>query len=306
MQKIKPLIVIAALVFATTVFADVELRQEHTFDAQPGQKVVIDVSFHRVDVVVEPGSTVHAQVEISATSSSSKAERAVEELRPVFEEKGDTLIIRSTRKRGWSWWNGNIKGRVTVTMPPDLDLLVDSSSGSVTIEGDLGDADVECDASSGSLTIRGTMRSLSADASSGSIRATVDRPLEKFNANTSSGSIRLDGGAYEATADASSGSINLFGLRGNARIGTSSGSITGHWDSIPAGASIDAGASSGSVTLKLPAGTEIKGSADTSSGGIRSDFPGNFKRSSATFSGGADAVKVMVDTSSGSVKILAD
>jgi len=304
MKNIRPLMLIAMFMTATLAWADVELRQEHTFDAQPGQKVVIDVSFHRVDVHVEPGSTVHAQVEISTSSSSSKAERAVEELRPVFEEKGDTLIIRSSRKKGWSWWNGNIKGRVTVTMPPDLDLSVDSSSGSVTIEGDLGDAHVDCDASSGSLTIRGAMRSLTADASSGSIRATVDRPLESFNADTSSGSIRLDGGTYKGTADASSGSINLFGLRGDARMGTSSGSITGHWDSIPPGASIKAGASSGSVTLKLPAGTEVSGSADTSSGGIHSDFPGTFKRSSATFSGGEDSVKVLVDTSSGSVKIL--
>ena len=70
---------------------------------------------------------------------------------PVFEDKGDRLIIRSTRKGGWSWRTGNIKGRVTVTMPPDLDLSVDASSGSITIDGDLGDGSVDCDASSGSI-----------------------------------------------------------------------------------------------------------------------------------------------------------
>jgi len=307
MQKIRPLILIAALISTATVAqAQIELHQEHTFDARPGQTVSIDVSFHRVEVNVQPGATVHAVVDISASSSSGKAERAIEELTPVFQEKGDTLVIRSTRKGGWNWFSGKIKGRVTVTMPPDLNLSVDSSSGSVTIDGDLGDAEVDCDASSGSITVRGAMREFNADTSSGSIKAEVARPLENFTADASSGSIRLTGGAYTASVDTSSGSITLAGLHGDADVGASSGSITAQWDSIPPGASIKAGASSGSVTLRLPPGTEISGTASTSSGGIRSDFPGTFEKRSAKFHGGSGAVNVRVSTSSGSVKVLAE
>jgi len=305
MQTTRSLILIAALILTATVAqAEIELHQEHTFDARPGQTVSIDVSFHRVEVKIQPGSVVHAVVDISSSGSSGKAERAIEELTPVFQEKGDTIIIRSTRKGGWSWSTGRIKGEVTVTMPPDLNLTVDSSSGSITIEGDLGDADVDCDASSGSVTVRGAMKNLNADTSSGSIRAQVDRPLESFNADASSGSVRLSGGAYTASVDTSSGSITVAGLRGDADLSSSSGSISAQWDSIPPGASIDAGASSGSVTLELPAGTEISGSAKTSSGGIRSDFPGTFEKRSATFRGGSGAVEVRVSTSSGSVKVL--
>ncbi|MEE4271829.1 MAG: DUF4097 family beta strand repeat-containing protein [Thermoanaerobaculales bacterium] len=304
MQIIRPLVLTVALTAPILVHADVDLRQEHTFDARPGQTLVIDVSFHRVEVLVEPGSTVHAVVELSTRSSGGRAERAIEEYRPVFQEKGDTLLIRSVKKRGWSWKSPNLKGRVTVTMPPDLDLSVDSSSGSITIEGDLGDGEVSCDASSGSVTADGTMRSFRSDTSSGSTRVSVSRPLELFSADSSSGSIRLEGGAHKARADASSGSIWLDGLLGDAAMDTSSGSITAQWDAVPAGASIDAGASSGSITLRLPAGTVLSGSVDTSSGGIRSDFPGTFKRSSATFNGGAGAVELQADTSSGSVKIL--
>lgn len=304
MTKIRPLILIAALLIATTALADVELRQEHTFDAQPGQKLVIDVSFHRVDITVVPGSTIHAVVELSTRSSGDSAERAIEEFRPVFEEKGNTLLIRSVKKRGWSWKSPNLKGRVTVTMPPDIDLSVDSSSGSVTIDGDLGDSEVSCDASSGSITVTGAMRSLETDTSSGSIRVSADRPLERFSADASSGGIRLEGGAFDVSADASSGSINLSGLRGDAKMDTSSGSISAEWDIAPPRTSITAGASSGSITIRLPHGTELSGEADTSSGGIRSDFPGSFKRDSATFSGSSEAVHLMADTSSGSIKIL--
>ena len=305
MQKTRSLILITALILTAAVAqAQVELHQEHTFDARPGQTVSIDVSFHRVEIKIQPGAEVHAVVDLSASGSSGKAERAIEELAPVFSEKGDTIIIRSTRKGGWNWSSGKIKGEVTVTMPPDLNLTVDSSSGSVTIDGDLGDGNVNCDASSGSVTVRGAMQHLNADTSSGSIKAEVTRPLESFNADASSGSIRLRGGAHRASVDTSSGSITLSGLRGDAEMSASSGSISAQWDSIPPGASIDAGASSGSVTLELPAGTEISGSAKTSSGGIRSDFPGTFEKRSATFRGGSGAVEVRVSTSSGSVKVL--
>lgn len=307
MTKTRPMILIAALVLTVNVaHAQIELHQEHTFDASPGQTVSIDVSFHRVDVRVKPGATVRAVVDISTSRSGGKAERAIAELTPVFEERGNTLVVRSTRKGGWNWSSGKLKGHVTVTMPPDLNLSIDSSSGSINIDGDVGDATVSCDASSGSFTVNGAMRDLIVDTSSGSIRADVTRPLERFNADASSGSIRLSGGAHTVSVDTSSGGINLSGLLGDADMSASSGSITARWDSIPPGASIHAGASSGSVTLELPAGTEVSGTANTSSGGIRSDFPGSFKRSSAKFSGGSGSVEVRVSTSSGGVRVLSN
>jgi hypothetical protein len=305
MSTIRPLIVAAMLATAAQAQADVELRQEHVFDARPGQKVSIEVSFHTVEVEVAPGSTVTALVEISSTSSSSKTERMVEELRPVFDESGDTLVIRSVRRGGWGSSSSHLRGRVTVTMPPGLDLAVGSSSGSITVVGDLGDGVTRCSASSGSVTVRGAMRELAVETSSGSIRASVTRPLERFTADASSGSVRLEGGARNAFAATSSGGIDLDGLLGDAGMSASSGSIGARWDSIPAGGSVRASASSGSVTLTLPPGTTVAGTADTASGGIRSDFKGTFERGHATFAGGPGAVEVRVSTSSGGVKLLA-
>jgi DUF4097 and DUF4098 domain-containing protein YvlB len=306
MRRIRPLLAVTALMIAGAAHADVELIQEHTFDAQPGQTVAVDVSLHRVEVEIRPGNTVHAQVEISSSSSSSKAERMVREMAPVFDDEGDTLRIRSRRTGGWSWFNGKVRARVSVTMPPDLDLDVDSSSGSVTIRGDLGRGQVICNASSGSITFDGAARSFDAESSSGSIKATVARPLDDFSAEASSGSVRLTGGCRSATVDTSSGSITLSGLLGNARLSASSGSINAQWDAIPEQAEVSVGASSGSVTLRLPPGTEVAGTARTGSGGIRSDFPGTFDKHSARFSGGADAVKLSLSASSGSVRILAE
>jgi len=171
--------VIAVLcLFATGASADIEIHEKHRFDARPGATVVIDVSFHSVEVTAQPGNTVDVTVDITFKGDGSSAKSAANDYKPVFKEDGDKLIIRSTRKKGWSWKSVRAKGKVTVQMPPGMNLTIDSSSGSARINGDFGDSKVVFDASSGSLTVDGAMRELHSDVSSGSVRATVSRPLD--------------------------------------------------------------------------------------------------------------------------------
>jgi len=298
---------IAALcLFATGAFAEVELHKKHRFDARPGGTVVIDVSFHRVEVTARPGDSVDVTVDIEVKGSGSSSKKALDQLEPKFLEEGNKIIIRSTKKNGFSWKSVSAKGLVTVEMPPGMNLVIDSSSGGAEISGDFGDAVIRFDASSGSLTVDGAMRELHSDTSSGSVRATVSRPVDAFTADASSGSVQFSGGARRTKVDTSSGSINVSGLLGDANFDASSGSIAAQWDAIPSDATVRAGASSGSVTLRFPAGTALTGSVDVSSGGIRTDFPGVKSKDHLTLNGGSGAVNVKVDTSSGSVKLLAD
>ena len=303
-----PLIVSFIVLFAAaSAHADIELHQEHIFSARTGVTVVVDVSFHDVEVEARPGDTVDVTVDVEVKGSGSSSKNALNQLQPKFLEEGNKLIIRSTRKKGFSWKSVSAKGRVTVKMPPGMNLIVDASSGSTVISGDFGDAVIRFDASSGSLTVDGAMRELHSDTSSGSVRAVVNRPLDVFTADASSGSARLSGGAHKVIFDTSSGSATLTGLLGNASFDSSSGSISAKWDAIPAGAKVRANASSGSVTLRFPAGTAFTGSVDVSSGGIHSDFPGFVRgKNNLKFDGGPEAVDIEVDTSSGSVKLLAN
>lgn len=301
-----PLTAIAILAMATAAFAGIDIHQEHSFKARPGAEVVVDVSFHGVEVTARPGDTVDVTVDIEIKGSGSSSKNAANELQPVFLEKGNKLIIRSTRKNGFHWKSLSAKGRVTVQMPPGMDLTVDSSSGGAEISGDFGDAEVLFDASSGSLRVHGAMRKLTSDTSSGSVRVELERPLEGFAADASSGSVRLTGGAHHATVDTSSGSINLSGLLGDASFDSSSGSISAQWDAIPPGAAVNADASSGSVTLRFPAGTVLAGSVDTGSGGISTDFPGRLEDDHLTLNGGTGAVQVRIDTSSGGVRLIGE
>ena len=299
---------IAALcLFATGASADTEIHEKHRFDARPGATVVIDVSFHSVEVTAQPGSAVDVTVDITFKGDGSSAKNAAIDYKPVFKEEGDELIIRSTRKKGWNWKSVKAKGKVTVQMPPGMNLTIDSSSGSAKIYGDFGDAVVDFDASSGSLTVDGAMRELHSDVSSGSVRATVSRPLDVFTSDASSGSARLAGGARIAKVESSSGSINLSGLLGEGTFSASSGSIKAQWNAMPPQTTVRASASSGSVTLWFPQDTRISGSLDVSSGSLHSDFPALVRgKDRLELDGGPGAVNIEVDTSSGSIKLLAN
>lgn len=302
------IVAVAALcLFATGASAEIEVHEKHRFDARPGATVVVDVSFHSVEVTAQPGNAVDVTVDLTIKGNGSSAKKAAEDYKPVFIEEGDKLIIRSARKKGWSWKSVKAKGKVKVQMPPGMNLTIDSSSGSARINGDFGDAVVVFDASSGSLTVDGAMRELHSDLSSGSVRATLSRPLEVFTSDASSGSARLTGGARMANVESSSGSINVSGLLGEGLFSASSGSIKAQWNAIPPQTTVRASASSGSVTLWFPQDTRISGSLDVSSGGLHSDFPALVRgKDRLELDGGPDAIDIEVDTSSGSIKLLAN
>ena len=298
---------IAALLPTSAEAATESLHREHVFPARPGQKVVVDVSFHEVEITARPGDTVEAVVDIEISGSASRVERLLRDLEPVFEQDENRILIRSARSAGFSWGWGRVQGRVVIAMPPDLDLTVDSSSGETIMRGDFGRATVDVDASSGGTRLQGAADAVAIDVSSGSVRLELDRPAESVRVDTSSGSVELAGGARSVTISTSSGSIEADGLLGDAVLDASSGSITARWDAIASGAEVTADSSSGGVRLTFPAGTKLAGRVDTSSGDIRTDFPGDvFERGSRLeLAGGPDAVRISVDTSSGGVQLLA-
>jgi DUF4097 and DUF4098 domain-containing protein YvlB len=281
------------------------VHREHVFDVHPEMAVTIDVSFHQVEVTARPGTTVEVTVDLEASGSEKKVRRALNALEPVFRTEGDGVLIRSSKKGFSGFGSAKVRGRVVVTMPPDLDLTIDSSSGTTKVNGDFGSGSVLCDASSGSFHLSGAARSVDADLSSGSVFIELTRPAESVRTDTSSGSVTLRGGAREFRSDTSSGSITAKGLLGDAVMAASSGSITADWAAVSPPASIRAETSSGTVTLTLPAGTPLTGSVETSSGGIQSDFAGypGGKADNFKFEGGPDAVQLKAETSSGSVRI---
>lgn len=290
------------------VFADSgSIHQEHSFPARPGATVLVDVSFHNVEVEARPGSTVDVVVDIEVSGSTSKVKEALHHLEPEFIDKGDTLVVRSVpKKMSWSS-SSRARGQVTVAMPPDMNLTIDSSSGGCEVRGDFGDSRLAFDLSSGRVEVNGAAREIATDSSSGSVVIELTRPAESVRVDASSGSVKVSGGAGDLRADVSSGSVQASGLFGNALVDSSSGRVDLAWATIPAGAEISVDSSSGGVTLQFPEGTTLGGKVSTSSGGISSDFPGEWTDRGRNFAlaGGPGAASLRVDTSSGGVRLLA-
>jgi hypothetical protein len=284
---------------------------ERTFDSASIDKVVVDGSFHKVEVKAGASSQIEVTVDLEFSGSSAKVEALLEDYEPQFKVDGGKLTIKSTRegKSSWNWFGSpKMKGEIKVTMPGDIDLVVDTSSGSVNIEGDFGDAEVVGDTSSGSVSFDGSASEVRGDTSSGAVRVVLDRTAKRVVADTSSGSVYIEGPAESASADTSSGSVQAYGLSGDGNFDTSSGSVKASWNEIPSGASVRADTSSGGVTLTFPQGTELEGVVDTSSGGISSDFPGDYsdKGHHLKLQASGPAVKITVDTSSGGVRLKKD
>ena len=292
-----------ALLWAGSTWATTESSHtERSFPARSGEKVVVDVSFHDVDVRVRPGDTVDFVVDIKVSSTGSKAKKLLQDYEPVFTQRSGELRMRSHRD-GMSWGWVQTEGRVTVEMPPGMDLVVDGSSGECRVNGDFGDAKVVCDTSSGDIRVDGSMGELVADASSGDVEIRLSGEVHRVRADTSSGDVVLVGATPDLRVDTSSGEMKLRGLTGDADLGASSGDIQASWDRIPAGARISADTSSGGVRLQFPAGTDVSGHVDTSSGRISSDFTGVYERHHMELDGGPGAIRIVVDTSSGNVTL---
>lgn len=297
-----------ALTAPGLVFADSgSIHQEHSFEARPGATVLVDVSFHNVEVEARPGSTVDVVVDIEVSGSTSKVKKALGQLEPVFIDNGDTLVVRSVTK-GISWTGSpRTRGQVTVAMPPDMNLTIDSSSGACEVRGDFGDSRLAFDLSSGKVEVTGAAREIATDSSSGSVGLELSRPADRISVDASSGSVKVSGGTRDLRADVSSGSVQASGLLGNAVVDSSSGRVDLAWSAVPADANISVDSSSGGVTLQFPSGTTLDGTVDTSSGGISSDFPGQSTDRGRKFelTGGPGAASVRIDTSSGGVRLLA-
>ncbi len=297
----------AGLAFAKTLTA----HTEHSFAAKAGGKVSVDVSFHEVEVKVAPVAEVTFVTDLEVTASAGRAQELLDELAPQIVERGSTIAFRSAKKEGWSFnlFGGEeTKGRVRVTMPPGMGLVLDTASGDCVVDGDLGDAELRADVASGEVTVRGAAAEILVDSASGDVELVLSREVRSVNVDTASGNVVVRGAVRELRADTASGDVVASGLVGSASFDTASGDVTARWATIPTGARVVADTASGGVRFSLPAAAVVVGMLSTASGDITSSFPGQSQDHDRVFrlAGGAGAVDVRVDTASGDIELITE
>ena len=205
---------------------------------------------------------------------------------------GGTLRVWIDRPRSIS---GNIKGKLEFRVPANTNIMVDNSSGSVSVEG-IGQSNVRIKASSGSIRARDINSDLSATASSGSL--SIEGIGGDVRAGTSSGSQRINGVKGNLKTKASSGSLKVENVGGDVDLNTSSGGqsirmVDGNlWTSATSGSlnigdvtgDVKASTSSGSIKLDRVTGSVNLSSSSGSQRGTNIKLTGAsyFKASSGS------------------------
>ena len=308
------------------------------FAAEPGGRLVVDLSSE--DVVLEP--TDGAAVRVAVFARGRNSTEVFERKNFSASQNGETVYVKTEpdKRNGWRWNDDGARFTVVVQIPQPFDVALDLSSGDVTttalrggrfvLDSSSGDLEADelafdevvFDASSGDFEVGEVKGSLSIDVSSGD--ATIERVRgERLVYNSSSGDLDVGWAdvellvfdassghlgavrvAGEVIANTSSGDVELGTVGGRLVASASSGSVEATLLKV-APVSVDTG--SGSVTLRLAPGLGAELAA--AGGSVRIDaevgFAGRIEDGKARGRIGGGGPNMVVNTGSGSIRILA-
>ena len=301
---------IVTLVASACIRGRVPLSQHETktFPSAAGKLVRLDLRSLDVEVVVAQNDSITAEVDIDARSSSrAAARRWLESHAPVFDDSSSTLEIRQPSGRTGIVLFGymDTKARVKLVVPPECRLEIRTSSGDVSVTGDVAVAGpVRVRTTSGDVTVTGGLKELIVKTSSGDV-AVRHQVLTALEADTTSGDVTLESGSQRAIVGTSSGDVRLEQLQGGLSVDTTSGEVAASWAAVATGMKVRVHTSSGDVRLRVPATAQLRGQISTRSGSIHSDFSGTSERREheLSFTSSGDAVEIEVHTSSGDVSV---
>lgn len=250
------ILVICSISLASVATAAKYTREiDREFNASDFERLAVHVGAGRIEASGANTDKILLNVVLEVKASSqSKADSMFENGEVVFDESAEELSvkIKATRSKGFLFRfpRYSIKADVTVVVPKNYNLKLDTGSGGIDLEDINGK--IVLDTGSGSISGAGISGEINADTGSGSIKL---RDISgSLNADTGSGSINAEGNIHKFSADTGSGSVRIRTL----------GEITEK-------SSADTG--SGSVLIELPAAAAFNLEASVGSGKIECGFP---------------------------------
>lgn len=180
-------------------------------------KLIVRGSFCDVNVVGGSSSNVALSGKISGTDNNGN-------IKIMHRQSGNTLEVWIDRPKGgnWSWGWNNLNGKLDFKAPSNIELIVDNSSGDVSVQN-ITYATCELTASSGDVKAENITANLRIGATSGDISAI--RVKGDVRARTTSGSQRLENIEGAVQAEATSGDIRINTADGNVEAETTSGAL---------------------------------------------------------------------------------
>ncbi len=192
--------------------AALERTLDKSFTVAAGSVVKADLSGAPIRTTVGPAGSARIVLKQKFRSDSeAEADTVLEQYEVSCAQDGDTvrLVAKPKKSLSFRWGAGDrVSFAAEITVPADVRLDLDTSGGSIAIDGEMTAA-VRANTSGGSIKVAGG-DDLNLDTSGGSIQ--VRRALGRLRADTSGGSITVDyvgAAATDVNLDTSGGSIHV-------------------------------------------------------------------------------------------------
>ncbi len=193
---------------------------------QPGN-LKVETSGGSIEVLAQEGNTIRVEMylqvgEKKIAPGDAKGEKILEDFNIDISQSANTVSAIAEKKNNKNY-NGNNYPSVsfTVYVPRQISTNLNTSGGSIRLEGIEGNQDVET--SGGSLSFKNLTGKVEGNTSGGSID--INDYTGTLNAHTSGGTINLEDSKGELNVHTSGGTINIENVQGSIDASTSGGSI---------------------------------------------------------------------------------
>lgn len=247
----------------------------------------------KVDMFVRKGSK-------KLTPEDAAAKEVLENYDIDISKSGNTVKATAEKKSSIdSWFGGdNTSISFTVYLPAEMSCQLNTSGGSIHLEGVQGRQHVKT--SGGSLTLLDIAGNMEARTSGGSI--TIEEYAGTLDARTSGGSIRLQEAEGVLLVRTSGGSIKLNRVKGSVDARTSGGGIEANLLSINDQVRLET--SGGSIRAVVPKGLGMD--LDLHGNRVNTElhnFNGEAEKNRIKGSMNGGGIEVVMSTSGGSVNL---
>ncbi len=241
---------------------------EETFEVSSGGKLVVEAQSAKLDV---QGSDTD-QLQVMISRGSDDASEIEDDYTIEFSRQGGEVKLVVERRNNFSgWWTRSRSLHIEVSLPDEFDVDLQTSGGSIDLDGTSGNADLKT--SGGTIRIGHVGGEIRARTSGGNI--SIDRAGSTVSAHTSGGRIEIDELHGAIDAQTSGGSIRV-GIAGqptaDSTLKTSGGSVTVFVEPTIAVA-LDARTSGGRASSELPITVLGSASKDRLEGDINGGGP---------------------------------
>lgn len=248
---------ILSILILSMLFVNLQAGEKQVVDKTFKAKETVSIKTVSGDCIVKKGSSGEIKVHLVYTYPKDK-------FKPIFEEEGDTLILKEEFSKG----KGNIRGKSswTITVPEKTNIKFKAASGDFSAAGLKGKMQVKM--ASGDATLKRIKGDLSIELASGDVH------INKLTGDTK--------------VSAASGDVEVKSAIGSFKIKCASGDITATGLVLTAESEIKS--VSGTVTVELAESSQYDLDLHTVSGDILLDYNGNPVKGYFTFKGQKDNI----------------